>query len=79
MLANESSNLGVYQATVDGNIAEQSSSSSTKKKKRPNFPDFKENHKTGHPSVVTQWELVCEKYVKLNIINYFGRLKIKNI
>ena len=32
-----------------------------KKRKRPNFPDFKQNHKNGHPSIVTEWELVCDK------------------
>ena len=34
---------------------------STKRKKRPNFPDFKETHKHGQPSIVAEWELVCDR------------------
>ena len=34
---------------------------STKRKKRPNFPDFVESHKHGQPSIVAEWELVCER------------------
>ena len=42
-----------------------------KKKKRPNFPDFKANYKNGHPSIVTEWELVCDRYNNLD--NYLDK------
>ena len=57
-----------YQATEMGSKSDNATVSSNLKKKngrngaiRRNFPDFKQDHKNGHPSIVTEWELVCDK------------------
>jgi hypothetical protein len=62
----ESSETKLYQSLFtklanDHIDAENVSSTPHKKKKTRNFPDFKESHKHGQPSVVTEWELVCDR------------------
>ena len=55
--ASESLGTNSYQSDAD----ENTSISPKIKKKRPSFPDFKGHYKKGHPSIVTEWELVCDR------------------
>ena len=58
----ESSETKLYEAQHNEDEGIESISSSPKKKKKArNFPDFKESHKHGQPSVVSEWELVCDR------------------
>ena len=60
--ASESSKTKLYEEQHNENKeVENVSSSPNQKKKARNFPDFKESHKHGQPSIVTEWELVCDK------------------
>ena len=61
--AYQQSGTNIYQSQTneDLEVENVSSSPGKKKKKRPNFPDFKENHKHGQPSIVAEWELVCNR------------------
>ena len=58
----ESSETKLYEAQDNENIdVENVSSTPRQKKKARNFPDFKASHKHGKPSIVTEWELVCDR------------------
>ena len=65
--AYDSLGTNTYQSqALDYSDSDNVSPNPKKKKKRPNFPDFKANYKNGHPSIVTEWELVCDRYKNLN-------------
>ena len=65
--AYQKSGTNVYHSQSNNEDVEVENVSSQRKKKRPNFPNFKENHKRGQPSIVAEWELVCDRY----IINFY--------